>query len=242
MSIFKQFLEWVKELSNVLINIDERLGFRKFKKYIVFLLIISVIIFIKPIAKSTVKFFFELSDEIYQENLALRDAYNTELLPVLIEFRTETRADRILYYEYHNSEENSVGIPFKFFEFTGLQDTGYGISQLIKDPSKTEAINTGYINTLYDRLNKVGISFSRGEKDTLFNSLHPGVYDLFKVRTQMEQRVFINVPGINQPVGFIVLEWKDPNYYINENEIIETMNEYIPRINALLSTYTPRNN
>ena len=113
--MFELIINKLKDFIQGIIMIDEKIGFRKFVKYILVLLGIFCLFNLHTITKEVVEFVIDISGEIHNEKLRLRDEYMTELTPLLSELRAETGADRILYFEFHNSEENLDGLPFKYF-------------------------------------------------------------------------------------------------------------------------------
>ena len=163
----------------------------------------------------------------------------TELNPLLVELRSGTGASRVLYFEYHNSTENFVGIPFKFANLV-LSNQIYGCPSY--DISKYKDINSGLISGIYDELKKNNIIINRGIDSTNeFYSKHPEIHDFFSSQDGSKQQVFINLPGVNSPVGIIVLEWMDEKQKSKEDweDIRDKINSEIIRINALISKYTP---
>ena len=109
-------LDKIKELTDAIINVDERIGFRKFVKYVLLGLGIVMIFNYKTILRDVVEIIIEIEGEIHSDKMMLRDELLAELGPILADFRSNVRADRILYFEYHNSKENEV---FMFNNYTG---------------------------------------------------------------------------------------------------------------------------
>ena len=74
-----------------------------------------------------------------------------------------------------------------------------------------------------------------------FYSKHPEIHDFFSSQDGSKQQVFINLPGVNSPMGIIVLEWMDEKQKSKEDweDIKDKINSEITRINALISKYTP---
>ena len=224
-------IEWLSKLGDILANIDTKIGFSKFKRYIYFLLFIVAILNIETIFTGIVNFSLETAEKIHYEKMKLRDELMSNLLPVLIEYRSTTKADRLFYFEYHNTKENILGTPFKYFELM-LQDTKYGVPRV--DQSLFREQNTGYITPLYNDFKYGRIIGCSGHTDQSFRDKYPGVFELFNQKDESKQQVFISVPGIDQPVGFIILEWIDDTKPIDLLAIEECTDKFLPRINALI--------
>ena len=108
--------EKIDEISDSLIKLDQKLGVKKIIQYLVILLLFIGVINIKSVLRWGVEFVTELNEEIHTEKMEKRDQLLAELVPELHELRGATGADRVLYFEYHNSKENVVGIPFKYID------------------------------------------------------------------------------------------------------------------------------
>lgn len=228
-------LDKIKNLTDILIQIDEKLGFKKFVKYS-FILGIGTILILnyKIIIRDFVEMITEISEDIHSEKMELRSQLLEELKPMLIEFRSDVKADRILYLEYHNSKENLIGIPFKYIELV-LQASKYGIPPVKEEDFKN--INAGTITDIYGDIKSGNIVYCNGSNDSIFKTRYPGMYNFLNSKDGSKKHVYISVPGIDQPVGIIILEWmndiKPNNLQIEEITRTATQN-YIPRINALI--------
>ena len=109
-------LDHIKDIADSIIKVERSIGFRIFKKYVFLGLLVLAAINFTYIAPEIVIFVSSISNEIHNEKMNIRDEYMTEISPLLIELRIKSGADRVLYFEFHNSEENLNGIPFKFFD------------------------------------------------------------------------------------------------------------------------------
>ena len=211
-----------KMLSETLSMIEEKLGLLKFVQYSLFILVMYVAFNFSSIIENVMKMQTELAKKEHEKRLLMRDDLMTELNPLLVELRSGTGASRVLYFEYHNSTENFVGIPFKFANLV-LSNQIYGC------PS-------------YDISKKNNIIINRGIDSTNeFYSKHPEIHDFFSSQDGSNLQVFINLPGVNSPMGIIILEWMDEKQKSKEDweDIKDKINSEITRINALISKYTP---
>lgn len=226
-------LDKLKDLSTALVNIDEKIGFKKFVKYIILGLFVVMVVNYKTVLRDIIEIVTEISDDIHNQKMELRDQLLEELYPILSEFRSDVRADRILYFEYHNSKENLVSIPFKYVELV-QQSARYSIPNVNEEKFKN--INSGAITSIYQDIKAGEIVFCSGPYDDYFQTKYPGVFDLIHSRDGSKRQVYISIPGIDQPVGMIILEWMDEtNQELDVQGITKTATQnYIPRINALI--------
>ncbi len=226
------------KISKSIAFLDERLGFKKILKYSLFVTVMFAIFNIREVIKSTIEFVDELNEEIHSAKMGKRDELLAKLYPTLVEMRSSTNADRLLYFEYHNSKENLVGIPFKYIDLV-MQTTKYGVH---KCPSgMLHDINVGNITSLYDHLRQDpnSVVFCSGARDYAFINAYPGIEEIFSPQaTEIKQDyrlAFVSIPGIEQPIGLIVLEWFDPEEDEYDPSKIKTIvNQEISRINALI--------
>lgn len=229
----------LKDVTDAIEKIEKKLGFWKFVKYVALFGVIYGIINYESVVRGTVSLFNDISSDIHSEKMQLRDQLLSELYPLLVSFRASTNADRILYFEYHNSKENLVGIPFKYIELI-LQDSKYGVSRVAE--TKYRDINTGIITTLYERVKHGEVAYSTGPEDEYFNSRFPGVYEFFNGKDNSKGMIFISIPGVTQPLGLIILEWMEPiENEVDVEKVVENARKnYIPRINGAILSKTSR--
>ena len=230
----------VKAVSETIINLEKKLGITKVIQYFLFFLVVYIIANFNSVLETMMKIYQEIEKKEHEERLILRDKLMTDLNPLLVELRSSTGASRVLYFEYHNSTENFVGIPFKFANLV-LSNQVYGCSGY--DPTRYKDINSGLISSIYDDLRKYEIIMNRGSmNDSIFYLKYPEIQEFFSSQDNSEQQVFVNLPGVNFPMGMIVLEWVDDNRVAKEEEWLEIKDliySITPRINALISKYTP---
>lgn len=226
-------LDKLREIVDAIISVDEKIGFQKFVKYTLLGLVIMAAINYKTLIKDCIEIVADISAELHAQKMELRDQLLAEIYPILSEFRSDVKADRVLYFEYHNSKENLIGIPFKYVELV-RQSSKYSIAPVNQEKYKN--INAGAITSIYEDIKFGNIVYCSGPYDTVFNTKHPGVFDLVNSKDGSRRHIYINIPGIDQPVGMIILEWmNESNSELDLAEISETASKnYIPRINALI--------
>ncbi|MCF0116094.1 MAG: hypothetical protein HUJ56_12160 [Erysipelotrichaceae bacterium] len=160
-----------------------------------------------------------------------------EIKPLLIELRSKVGASRILYFEYHNSTENFVGIPFKFIHLVYYSQE-YNCPGFNLD--KYKDVNSELVSGIYRALKKDGIIINKDE-DPGFYSKYPGMHEFFSSTPEYTtQQAYVNIPGISFPIGMIVLEWidKDPLSDDQWDKIDSHISDELPRINAVISKYS----
>ena len=225
------FLEHIKDLTESFIKLDKKIGFVGLIKYSLLILVIFCIFNFKAVIKGGIEIVNDIQEEIHKEKVEKRDQLLAEMIPLLTEFRAELEADRVLYFEYHNTKENLVGIPFKFVDLV-LQNNRYGV-QPIPSPIYRE-ISAGVLTDVYEIIKDGKSIYCEGKDDTKFKIEHPGAYQLFiNDLDGSSHQLYISLPGINQPIGLIVIEWIDKPTEDPE-EIKKIYRSYIPRINGLI--------
>jgi len=226
--------EKIKDFSDAIVKLDEKIGFKKLFLYTCLILVVIGVFNFKSVVKSGIELFTEIGEEIHVEKMEKRDQLLVELLPMLGKYRTFSGADRILFFEYHNSKENLVGIPFKYVDLV-LQDTRYGIPAT--PLANFTDINVGTITNLYEDLKTGNIIHCYGPEDSVFIQKYPTNFEYMQKGDGSLQQVYISVPGVNQPIGMIILEWMDTTYNVDIEKIREEshdINSYIGRISGLI--------
>ena len=223
-------MEKLKGFLQILVYIDEKLGLGKLIKYTMFFMLIYSIFNFPEIVKITMDIQEKIAKEDHQRRLRLRDELMDELPPLLVELRTKSEADRVLYFEYHNSTENFIGIPFKFANLVSFNQE-YGTPGF--NPEKFKDINSGLLCGIYGELKRRGVILDEVKKGKY---LYQDIHEFFSSQDGSNLHAFINIPGYDTPVGMIVLEWLNPekidiNFVELENWIVR---QYIPRLNGLI--------
>lgn len=235
------FLDKLKSLSETYAMVEEKLGIRRFIQYSLFILAMYATFNFNSIVENVIKIQTEIKKKEHEERLSMRDGLMSELNPLLVELRSRSGASRVLYFEYHNSTENFVGIPFKYANLV-LFNQSYGCPDF--DVYSYRDINSGLISGIYGDLKKNEIIINKGRAgDIEFYTKYPEIHEFFSSKDGSVQQVFVNLPGVNFPVGMIVLEWVDENEKISSDSewkrITSVITAELPRINALISKYTP---
>lgn len=228
-----------RSLSETITMIEEKLGIFRFIQYSLFILAMYVAFNFTSIVENVMKIQSEIEKKDHERRLLMRDDLMSELNPLLVELRSGTGASRVLYFEYHNSTENFVGIPFKFANLV-ISNQVYGCPGY--DPTKYKDINSGLISGIYDDLKRNEVIINKGiANDPVFYSMYPEIHEFFSSQDGSVQQVFVNIPGVHSPMGMVVLEWVNEEVKTNEEwkDIENKVLSEVPRINALISKYTP---
>ena len=230
--MFKSLLDYLGIISDNLIKLDNKIGFTGLLKYAILAVIIIGLFNFKSVVKSAIEIVTDLQEEIHNDKLVKRDELMGEMLPLLAEFRGYCGADRILYFEYHNSKENLVGIPFKYLDLM-LQCNRYGMSPVTSRNFRD--INAGLILELYEKIKFGDFVYYNGESDKDFQVKYSGVYSLFmETHDDTKQKMFLSIPGYKQPLGLIVVEWADEVENRDLDKVQEASKVFLPRITALI--------
>ena len=222
---FKLIIQTISE-------IEEKLGIRKLIEYSLFFAVFYGMFNFNSIVRSILEIQEVIQQKEHQRKLKLRDELMDELPPILVELRSRAEAQRVLYFEYHNSTENFVGIPFKYANLVAMKQE-YGIQGF--DKEKYRDINSGLLGSMYGDLRKKGILINSGPE---FLEKYPEIGDFFSSQDGSTTQMFINIPGVDEPLGMIVLEWLEP---IKTDEEMAELEDWVirycvPRINRLIDS------
>ena len=229
----EHFFKYFGNIADAWIKIEQKIGLRKIVSYVLLGLSVAFILNFKSVVRSGIELVAELNEEIHNDKMEKRDQLLGELYPILVDYRSSVGADRLLYFEYHNSKENLVGIPFKYIDLVS-QSTRYGV--LPSPESALKDINIGAITNLYESLKRGGgVIYCNGEDDSTFLGKFPGTYELFNHADGSKKLAFVSIPGISQPIGLIIFEWvNDDAPDIDQVKVNKITNTYISGINALI--------
>ena len=90
-------LDKFKSLSEIFTYVEEKLGFRKFVQYVLFLIVIYGVFNFKSVVKDIIEISNDIFEEQHTKKMALRDELLAELSPILTEMRATIGADRVLF-------------------------------------------------------------------------------------------------------------------------------------------------
>lgn len=242
--MYVKLINIIVSLLNVMPSIIDFYN-KRGRKWLVVLFQLTVVLFcvdtctgINFISKHVVNYYNEISEEVHNDKMRKRDNLLRDLYPILVDLRSLSDADRILYLEYHNSKENLVGIPFKFVELVA-QNAAYGITPVNENSYKD--INIGLVTTLYEYIKINRYAYCDGINDSKFHRRFPGCSEVFikDGNNSNTKQLFVSIPGVKQPIGMIILEWTDRGDSIECNPDINKITQavdrnYMSRINGLI--------
>lgn len=223
-------IESIKSFFEIVLSVDAQLGIVKFFEYLIFGAIIYGIFNFKKVIITAMDLHEQITKKKHDKKIGLRDQLTHQLKLLINEFRADVGADRVMYFEYHNSKENLVGIPFKYSDLV-ITSVKYG-SQMAGMLNLKE-VNTGLIADLYYDLCK---NYTIYNKDESFYKRYPNLENIITVRPAYQ--CYVNLSGVYQPIGFIIVEWDNPALNLNWEEIDKESRDYGNRINALVVSYS----
>lgn len=233
--MLENIFKYIGDIADAWIKLEEKIGLKKIILYVLLGFLCAALINFRTVMRNTVEFVTELNNELHTEKMEKRDHLISELYPLLIDYRSSIGADRVLYFEYHNTKENLVGIPFKYMDLV-IQSNRYGVSLVPEAFFKD--INVGNIASLYETLKRKNeIIYCSGEKDVDFINNYPGTREIFSSFDGSKKLAFINIPGVHQPIGLVVIEWLDEDSEIDKVKIQNISNTYVSGINALILSH-----
>lgn len=230
-------LKKIKALAGVITYLDKNLGLTKLALYISLALFAYGILNIRSVVIGIIDISQRINTERHDRMMESRDELLGSLNPLLNEMRGTLGASRVLYFEYHNSKENLVGIPFKYVDLV-LPVRAYEAPSF--DVSKYKDINAGLITSLFQDLRKQNVVINKGPEDLDFDQKYPGMREFFGSRDGSVQQCFLSLPGINTPVGMILVEYVEGDETRDWVKIKEEGQKYIVRVNAQILKYSTR--
>lgn len=220
----------IKTIVESVIELNKNLGLKTVLKYTVIVLFLIGLFNFRSLATNVMEFFDEISKTLHDGKMEKRDELIIELSPLLSELRAVTGADRILYIEFHNSKENLIGIPFKYLDLV-LTSKKYGVSEF--DIKKYHELNAGILSPIFPELRRTGYVVNKGFEEGSFYSYHE-VSDFVNAQDGSVQQVYLNLPGVNTPIGIIILEWLSEDIEKDWDGILNISRDYVTRINGLV--------
>lgn len=182
----------------------------------------------KTIVLDGIEIYEKVQTERHAKEMRTRDELLDNLDSHLNEMRASVGADRLLYFEYHNSKENLVGIPFKYVDLVRSKKAP-GVSPLMMD--KYKDINAGLISELYRDLCRNSIIINTDYQR--FSDNYPETADLFG--SEQYKQVYVNLPGVGDPIGFILLEWESDSMSTDWGQVRKKVLKNATLVNAAVT-------
>lgn len=202
----------------------------------VLLAVISSLIMFKPLIRYGIVNYDKYQHETHLEKMSYRDSYLDSLYNILSGIRFISNADRVLYFEYHNSKENLLGVPFKYVDLI-TQVNKLNVPYL--DYNEYSNINTGSIITLCRDLRKDTMLACTERNLIWFKHTYPYIYQVITQEDTTRSYKFlicntivvnedyfnVDLDLFNQPIGFFIIEWIDNK----DREIVDNVAEKLTR-------------
>ncbi len=119
---------------------------------------------------------------------------------LLTELLQKTSADRVALFEYHNGGYNLTGMPFLHFSLSICRNN-YGVDDLSKD------FNDILVSAVPDFVKELDTSDIICQSVQPLKTTFPRLYKEL-VEDGVNQVVFCNIEGIDDPVGILMLTFK----------------------------------
>lgn len=144
-------------------------------------------------------------------------AVNEILKDIMNNFDT----DRISIFEYHNGGSNLSSLPFFHFSIT-MQINKIGVDDLNKD---FDNLHISSVPDFIYNLDKQEYYYATvDELKNIFPKLYKDLYV-----NDIKEVLFANIEGSNDPIGFIMICFKQPNK-INKKQLEKTLSKKIQKL------------
>lgn len=195
--------EILGKIWEVLKDADEKFGFRKILLYTTYVLIVLAILNWKSILKEVATQMDKIKTEQHDKDLIVRDLISRDIHPYLVELRALTGADRVMLFEFHNSINNLIGVPFKYITMTDHAEP-YGSNFVPKYSDMNSEIIGTFIRDL-----KVTMFEATNDLEA-FKMQDPSVVDALN-NSQAKAACYQYMSVLGKPLGILVLEWHSPD-------------------------------
>lgn len=232
----------IKEIFESIFKALKELGKGQTVLLIILALLVVGILNYKKILLDSIEIYETFQLQRHNDKMKKRDMLLSELDISLREMRAATEADRLLYFEYHNSKENLVGIPFKYVDLV-MAEKKYGVPGVTS--ARYRDINAGLITNLYEDMVKQRILLNDASEE--FFEKYSDAADFLGTEFDPDlHQMFINIPGREGnevSIGMIVLEWAGPDPDLNWEKVKDKIeNICLPRINTIIGIYSKSEN
>lgn len=115
-------LETIEKFCDILEKIITRLdsvGFSKLMTYTLYLLFLMALFNWRTVTTSIYEVVSKYQVQKTIESVNTRESINVEINSILHNLRVNCGADRVLLFEYHNTQQSIGGLHFKFMSVTG---------------------------------------------------------------------------------------------------------------------------
>lgn len=225
--------EILGKIWEVLRDADEKFGFRKILLYTTYVLLVIALLNWESILRAVEASFRRIEDERHNKNLVIREKISMEVHPCLVELRARTNADRVMLFEFHNSINNLVGIPFKYITMTDHAEP-YGSIFVPKYNDVNSEVIGSFIRDL-----KINM-FEKIEDMEVLRMSDPSVLDVLNNNEALcACYQYISVMG--RPVAIMVLEWHSmedaPSSAVSWNSVRAKCSQAAQEVSNIIMKY-----
>lgn len=170
-------------------------------KALAVLITVSVVLFIAFNPSRIFELYDDYKERQHDEAMKQRTLYAPQIQTALDQLRINTKADRVLFLEYHNGTVSTGGLPFKFASaaFESLSDDIYPVASQYADVNLTLLPFASYIHKH---------SYHCGNIELLKDIDKSLMYRMMS--NDVEHLAITEVRGVKEPLGILVLTYTHP--------------------------------
>lgn len=170
-------------------------------KALAVLITVSVFLFIAFNPSRIFELYDDYKERQHDEAMKQRTLYAPQIQTALDQLRINTKADRVLFLEYHNGTVSTGGLPFKFASaaFESLSDDIYPVASQYADVNLTLLPFASYIHKH---------SYHCGNIELLKDIDKSLMYRMMS--NDVEHLAITEVRGVKEPLGILVLTYTHP--------------------------------
>lgn len=170
-------------------------------KALAVLITVSVVLFIAFNPSRIFELYDDYKERQHDEAMKQRTLYAPQIQTALDQLRINTKADRVLFLEYHNGTVSTGGLPFKFASaaFESLSDDIYPVASQYADVNLTLLPFASYIHKH---------SYHCGNIELLKDIDKSLMYRMMS--NDVEHLAITEVRGVKEPLGILVLTYTRP--------------------------------
>lgn len=170
-------------------------------KALAVLITVSVVLFIAFNPSRIFELYDDYKERQHDEAMKQRTLHAPQIQTALDQLRINTKADRVLFLEYHNGTVSTGGLPFKFASaaFESLSDDIYPVASQYADVNLTLLPFASYIHKH---------SYHCGNIELLKDIDKSLMYRMMS--NDVEHLAITEVRGVKEPLGILVLTYTHP--------------------------------
>ena len=184
-----------------ILQICDKYSVLQILKALAVLITVSVVLFIAFNPSRIFELYDDNKERQHDEAMKQRTLYAPQIQTALDQLRINTKADRVLFLEYHNGTVSTGGLPFKFASaaFESLSDNIYPVASQYADVNLTLLPFASYIHKH---------SYHCGNIELLKDIDKSLMYRMMS--NDVEHLAITEVRGVKEPLGILVLTYTHP--------------------------------